>query len=128
MSSIKTRTNKPKISSFLFLTTGVLGIFTAVILASSNDTITSQLGLFKSLFSDFNNVILSVLIIICSLFAFIGSFFSFRRKYIRFTMICSIISIFSIGLFFGTVFSVITLILLFLSRDEFENASKGKIF
>lgn len=128
LSSIRNKTNKPTIASFLLLAAGVLGIFTGVILASSNGTIISEFEVLKSWFPNDNNNIFSVFIFICSVFAFIGSFVSFKRQNGIFAMICACISILSFGLIIGMLFSIIALILLFLSRDEFENVSKGKIF
>jgi len=128
LSSIIKKTNKPIIASFLLLATGVLGIFTAVILATYNGNTYSQIEYILSYLPDINMNIIAAIFIIFSLFAIIGSIFAFKRRYFLFAVICSVIGIFSIGLFIGLVLAIIAAILLFLSRDEFEDATKGRVF
>ncbi len=130
LSSIKQKTNKPTIASFLLLTTGVLGVFTAVIYNSGGvqlipelDFITSSLSLLS-----FDKFALSILLVIFSIFALVGSITVFKRRYFVFTAICAFIGIFSIGLFVGLVLSIVALELIIISRDEFENGTKGKVF
>ena len=130
LSSIKQKTNKPIIASFLLLATGILGIFTAVIYNSDGvqlipelDFITSNLPLLSV-----NNFALSISLIIFSIFALVGSITVFKRRYFVFTAICAFIGIFSIGLFIGLVLSIVALELIIVSRDEFENGTKGKVF
>ena len=128
LSSMKKKTNKPIIASFLLLATGILGIFTAVILASSNGSVISQLGVITSYFSTIDNAVLSIPLIVFSAFAFAGSVTAFKRRYFVFTAVCAAVGIFSVGLFIGFVLSIVALALLIISRDEFENAAKGKVF
>jgi DNA-directed RNA polymerase subunit RPC12/RpoP len=130
LSSIKYKTNKPIIASFLLLATGVLGIFTAVIYHSGGiqlipelDFITSNLSLLS-----FDKFALSISLIIFSIFALVGSVTVFKRRYFVFTAICAVIGIFSIGFFVGLVLSIVALELIIVSRDEFENGTKGKVF
>lgn len=128
LSSMKKKTNKPIIASFLLLATGILGIFTAIILASSNGPVGPQLEVITSCFSKIDNAVLSVPLIIFSVFAFAGSVTAFKRRYFVFTAVCAVVGIFSVGLFIGFVLSIVALALLIISRDEFENAAKGKVF
>jgi len=128
LSSMKKKTNKPIIASFLLLATGVLGIFTAIVLASSNGPVVSQLEVITSCFSNIDNAVLSVPLIIFSVFAFAGSVTAFKRRYFVFTAVCAVVGIFSVGFFIGFVLSIVALVLLIISRDEFENAAKGKVF
>lgn len=128
LSSMKKKTNKPIIASFLLLATGILGIFTAIILASSNGPIISQLEFVASYFSNNGNIVFSVVLVIFSAFAFAGSVTAFKRRYFVFTAVCAVVGIFSVGLFIGFVLSIVALALLIISRDEFENAAKGKVF
>ena len=130
LSSIKQKTNKPIIASFLLFATGILGIFTAVIYNSGGvqfipelDFITSSLSLLS-----FDKFALSISLIIFSIFALVGSITVFKRRYFVFTAICAVIGIFSIGLFVGLVLSIVALELIIVSRDEFENGKKGKVF
>ena len=128
LSSIKKKTNKPIIASFLLLATGVLGIFTAVILSSSNELVIPQLEFIMSYFSTIDNVVISVVLVVFSAFAFAGSVTAFKRRYFVFTAVCAVVGIFSVGLFIGFALAIAALILLMISRDEFENATKGKVF
>ena len=128
LSSIKKKTNKPVIASLLLLATGVLGIFTAVILASSNGSVISQLDVMTSYFSTINTRVLSVVFVFFSVFAFAGAITAFKRRYFIFTAVCAALGILSVGLFIGFALALAALILLIVSRDEFENATKGKMF
>lgn len=130
LSSIKQKTNKPIIASFLLLATGILGIITAVIYNSGGiqlipelDFITSNLSLLS-----FDKFALSISLIIFSIFALVGSITVFKRRYFVFTAICAVIGIFSIGLLVGLILSIVALELIIVSRDEFENGTKGKVF
>ena len=93
LSSMKKKTNKPIIASFLLLATGILGIFTAVILASSNGSV-----VITSYFSTIDDAVLSIPLIVFSAFAFAGSVTAFKRRYFVFTAICAVVGIFSVGL------------------------------
>ena len=128
LSSMKTKTNKPVIASFLLLATGVLGIFTAVVLASSNGPIIPQLEFVTSYFPNNGSIVFSVALVIFSAFAFAGSITAFKRRYFIFTAVCAVLGILSVGLFIGFALAIASLILLIISRDEFENATKGKVF
>lgn len=130
LSSIKKKTNRPIIASFLLLATCILGVFTAILYGSSNgqpipelEFITNNLPLLS-----FDKLILSIFIIIFSIFALIGSMTVFKRRYYVFSAICAFIGIFSIGLFVGFILSIVALELIIVSRDEFENGTKGKVF
>ena len=130
LSSIKKKTNKPIIASFLLLATCFLGIFTAVLYGSSNGQPISELEFITNNLPllSFDKVILSIFIIIFSIFALIGSMTVFKRRYYVFSALCAFIGIFSIGLFVGFILSIVALELIIVSRDEFENGTKGKVF
>jgi hypothetical protein len=130
LSSIKKRTNKPIIASFLLLATAVLGIFTAVIYYQSNGVNLQQFDFITSNLSwlPINDLVLSIILIIFSIFALVGSITVFKRRFFIFTAVCAFLGIFSIGLFVGFVFAIVALELIIVSRDEFENGTKGKVF
>jgi hypothetical protein len=130
LSSIKKKTNKPVIASFLLLATGVLGIFTAVINSSTENLNIQQLDTIIANFSwlPIGNIALTAALIVFSFFAIIGSITIFKRRYYTFSAICAFLGIFSIGLIVGLVLAIIALELIIVSRDEFENATKGKVF
>jgi DNA-directed RNA polymerase subunit RPC12/RpoP len=130
LSSIKKKTNKPVIASFLLLTTGVLGFFTAVINSSRENLNIQQIETITSNLSwlPFGNIALTAGLIIFSIFAIIGFITVFKRRYFLFSAICAFLSIFSIGLIVGIILAIIALELIVTSRDEFENGTKGKVF
>ncbi len=130
LSSKRNLSNKPIISSFFLLTTGVLGIFTAVIFYSSSEAIISEFEFVNSYLSNINlnEFVLFALLLIFSFFSITGSILSYIRKSYPITILCAIFGIFSIGLFVGIALCISSIILIFLSRDEFEDATKGKIF
>lgn len=130
LSSLKKRTNKPIIASFLLLTTGILGIFTAVIYGSMELTLIPELQFVIDQLSTLNidHITLSFAMGFFSICAFLGSITAFLRKYLSFTIICAFLSIFSIGLFIGIALASASFILILYTRDEFENATKGKVF
>ena len=129
LSSLKSKTNKPNIASFLLLTTGILGVFTAVIYGSKEQPIFAELHFFTDMFSQtFEPAVFSVILIIFSLCAFIGSLTSHNRRYYLICLICALIGVFSIGFFVGSILSIIAFIILLFSKDEFENGSKIRIF
>jgi hypothetical protein len=62
----------------------------------------------------------AIIFIIISIFPVLGGILSIKRKLFGITLACSIIGIFSIGiLFLSSVFSIIALILLIVSRKEY---------
>jgi len=130
LSSLKKRTNKPIIASFLLLAVGILGIFTAVIYGSMELTLIPELQFVIDQLSTLNidHITLSFAMGFFSICAFLGSITAFLRKYLSFTIICAFLSIFSIGLFIGIALSSASFILILCARDEFENATKGKVF
>jgi DNA-directed RNA polymerase subunit RPC12/RpoP len=130
LSSLKKKTNKPTIASFLLLTTGILGVLTAALFGSSNGQIVPGLDFIASNLSllSLDNLALSILLVIFSIFALVGSITVFKRRYFVFTTICAFIGIFSIGLFVGLILSIVALELIIVARDEFENGTKGKMF
>lgn len=130
LSSLKKKTNKPIIASFLLLAVGVLGIFTAVIYSSTEITIIPELEFVVSQLSTLNidKIALSFALVVFSVFALAGAITAFKRKYLAFTAFCAFLGIFSIGLFVGLVFAIVALGLIIAARDEFENATKGKVF
>jgi hypothetical protein len=127
LSSLKPHTTKPMIASFLLLTSCVLGIFTAVFLYSSNNLIV--LGISLSYLTDMIGTIgLFFIVIIFSIFAFAAFIATLKRRYLNVAVVGAFFSIFSIGFFVGLVLSIIALALIILSKEEFENGTKGKVF
>lgn len=69
------------------------------------------------------------ILVIFSVFALLGSIVCLRRNHIDVAYAGSLIGIFSIGfLFVGSILSIIAFIIIVMSREEFENGKKGKIF
>ncbi len=130
LSKLRRHTNRPIIISFLLLTAGVLGLFTGVFLGSNDSMIPANFGVITEFFKMLSNerVLLSYVVVICSVFAIIGSFTAFFRKYFVVTIICAIIGIFAIGFVVGLILAVVALILLIITREEFEHEVTCRTF
>ena len=71
----------------------------------------------------------SIILIILSIVTMLGAFSSLRRRHSDVAIVCSAIGIFTIGFFFiGSILSIISLILIIYSKEEFDDGKKGKIF
>jgi len=130
LTSTKKMSNKPKIAGFLLLIMGIFGLLTALL---SELTIGGLLPGVNNILSflsmtHIDKNIFSLLLAVCSLFALGGAITAFKRRHFFFTVLCVIIGMFSIGLYVGLVLAVIALWLIFSSRDEFEDETKGKVF
>jgi len=68
--------------------------------------------------------VISTTIIIISFLPLIGAIFCFMKKYFFIAIISSIAGIFSIGFFIGSILSIIALVILLLSREEFGDEVK----
>ncbi|MFO7676796.1 MAG: zf-TFIIB domain-containing protein [Thermoplasmatota archaeon] len=128
LSAMRKHTNKPAIVSFLLLSTGILGIFTALLFVLNNELNLTEFEFIVSYFNMMGNIFFSIPLFIFSIIAIIGSITAFKRRNFLFTFLCSILAIFSIGFFIGTVLSIIAVLLLFVSQDDFHNGAKGKEF
>jgi len=77
----------------------------------------------------FDTIGCSIIIVIFSVFALLAAVMSLKRQHIDVAVVGSILGIFSFGfLMIGSIISVIALIIILKSRDEFENGKKGKVF
>ena len=131
LSSLKPHTNKPMIASFLLLASCVLGVFTAVLIISSksDNLIIPCINLrLDFLTGVIGHIGLSIVVIIFSIFAFVGFVTTLKRRYLEVAAICAFLAIFSIGFFVGIVLSIAALVLIISAKEEFENATKGKVF
>ena len=128
LSCIKPRSNKPLIAVVLLFCVFLIGISTAIFYYIFIKTTFYTIS-FMDFFKDNINVGYSIIIVIFSIFALIAIFACIKRKYFGLAMIGSFIAIFSFGFFFiGSILSIIALVIIYLSRDEFEDEKKGKIF
>ncbi|MFH1101908.1 MAG: hypothetical protein V1726_07735 [Methanobacteriota archaeon] len=130
LSSMRKISNKPKIAGVLLLVMGILGLLTAILSDTAFGSLLPGVNLILTFLSTANvdKIILSILLAICAFFAIGGAVTAFKRRYFLFTILCIIIGMFSIGLYIGLGLAIIALWLLFTSRDEFEDATKGKVF
>ena len=112
LSSLKPYTNKPMMASFLLLMTSVLGIFTAVVLVSTEELVIPYLNVnFNMVTEVIGTAGLSIVLIVFSCLAFVGfvaAFFSGliackwminlvkKGKLITFAIYCTIIGTFVI--------------------------------
>jgi hypothetical protein len=77
----------------------------------------------------FDTVAFSMVFVIFSVFALFAAIASFKRVHFDAAAICSIISILSIGFFMiGSLLAVIAFIIIYKSKEEFDNGKKGKTF
>ena len=76
----------------------------------------------------FGTIGCSLIILLLSIFPLIAAFTSWRRRHFDVAIAGSLIGIFSFGFFIGSILCIISFIILLLSREEFENGEKGKIF
>ena len=71
----------------------------------------------------------SIILVIFSVFALLGSFSCLKRRNLDVAIAGSAIGIFVFGFFMiGSLLSIIALIMIIMSKEEFENGKKGKVF
>ncbi len=128
LSCIKPRSNKPMIAVVFLICVFLIGISTAVFFDIFVKTTVDNIS-FLEFFKDNTNFGYSIFIIIISIFALISLFACIKREYFILAITGSFIAIFSFGFFLiGSILSIIAFILIFISRDEFKDEKKGKIF
>jgi DNA-directed RNA polymerase subunit RPC12/RpoP len=77
----------------------------------------------------FDTIGCSIVLVIFSVFALLAAVMSLKRQHFDVAVVGSILGIFSFGfLMIGSIISIIALIIILRSRDEFENGQKGKVF
>ena len=132
LSAMKPRTDKPMIAFIILTFVFIIGLISAIsIQIKSEIFFNNALRLLSYTNINLNNlsIVVSITIFIFSIFALIGSIFSFKRKRLKIVIICTFLSILSIGFYFiGSLLSIVALIIIFYSREEFIDEKKGKIF
>ena len=127
-SCIKPRSNKPLIAVVLLISVFLIGILTSVFYNIFIQTTLNTIY-FIDIFKDNTNVGYSIIFVIFSIFALIAVFACIKRKYFGLAIFGSFIAVFSFGFFFiGSIFSIIALVIIYYSRDEFVDEKKAKIF
>lgn len=77
----------------------------------------------------FNNSGCSIILVIFSIIALIGTIVCLKRQHYDIAIISSFIGIFSFGFFFiGSILAIIAFAIILKSKEEFENGKKGRIF
>lgn len=77
----------------------------------------------------FDTVGCSIILAIFSVFALLGAVTSLKRQHLDVAATGSIIGIFSFGFFLiGSILSIVAFAIIMMSREEFEDGKKGKIF
>ena len=77
----------------------------------------------------FDNIGCTIILAIFTIFALIALIACLKRQHFDLALVGSFLAIFSFGFYFiGSILSIIAFVLIILSRDEFENGDKGKIF
>lgn len=77
----------------------------------------------------YNNIGCTLIIVIFSVFAMLAAIACVKRFHIDVAFAGTIIAMLSVGFFMiGTIISIAAFVLIYLSRDEFDNGKKGKYF
>ena len=98
-------------------------------LITSEQTIKMQEGAGSDDTVYFDNLGCSIILVIFSIFALIALVACIKRQHFDLAVVGSFLAIFSFGFFFiGSILSIIAFVLIIISRDEFQNGDKGKIF
>jgi len=123
-------TKRPLIASTLLALSSILGIITAFSIFL-NPSLLNDLAfgefLVKFFFS--HRIICFSLIIIFSILAAIGCYFSYRKKMFSMALLGGICGVLSFGLLIvGPILGTAATILIVLAREEFENSIHGKEF
>jgi hypothetical protein len=96
---------------------------------TSEQTIKMQEGSGSQETVYFDTLGCSIILLIFSIFALISLISCIKRQHFDLAVVGSFLAIFSFGFFFiGSILSIIAFVLIILSRDEFQNGDKGKIF
>jgi hypothetical protein len=96
---------------------------------SSDVNIKMQQGTTENEIIKFNTLGCLSIVIIFSVFAILAVIACVKRQHFDLAVVGSFLAIFSFGFFLiGSILSIIAFVLIFYSRDEFENGKKGKIF
>ncbi len=118
----KKKTFIPVVGGALVIVAGIMGLFLGGVLLAVDFDELDQYGL--DIATDMIEDILTVcgtIIIILSLIVVLGGFFGVMRKHWGIALVGAILGLFVIGpLMLGTLFSLIGLILIAVSRKEFE--------
>jgi DNA-directed RNA polymerase subunit RPC12/RpoP len=78
---------------------------------------------------EFNGSGCTLILIIFSVFALLGTIVCLKRQYLDVAYAGSLIGILSFGFFFiGSILSIVAFVLIMKSKEEFENGKKGRIF
>ena len=96
------------------------------ITSTYNITMTIGEGIYSEVF---DTVGCFIILLIFSIIALLASIMCLKRHHLDVAIVGGILGIFSFGfLFIGSLLSIIAVIIIFKSRDEFENGKKGKVF
>ena len=124
--NVKTGFQKIKVS-----TSGYKNVTSEILVTPFHETY-SKIILEKGLGEkeiNFNLLGLTLMLTIISIFPLMAALTAFKRFHIDVAFVGSLIGVFTFGFFLiGSALSIIAFILIWLSRDEFENGKKGKIF
>ena len=133
LSSIKPKTDRPTVAAIILICVFCLGITTAIF---SDTFIETSLDLASDMRisidyenTEFNSTVCTIILIIFSVFALLGTIFCLKRQHLDIAYAGSFLGIFSFGFFFiGSILCIIAFVLIRKSKDEFENGKKGRIF
>lgn len=130
LSSIRPRTHRLLAASLLLVVLGILGLVTAGVVYTGQEDFLPGINLVIHYLSafPFEKIVFAGVFVIFSVFAFTGAYSAYMRRNFVFTVLCTVLAMFSIGLYVGLALGIISLWLIYTSRDEFEHGAKGKVF
>ncbi len=116
----------PEVAGVLMVVAALIAILFAISAIMGLGEVVEQVQpeLPEELDTDFFETILNACFVLISVFGvvlLVGGFLAYNRKSWLMVMVCAIIGIFSIGFFLiSSVLSIVALILIVMSKDEFQ--------
>jgi len=142
------KSSYPTIAGILLLLAGALGIISGIYYAYIGSIFTNLMDYYPDITTlpEYENITIStpgfydsfgivqgifiicgVIVIIFSIFALIGGLASIKRKMWGLALACAVLGLFSIGfIFISSILSLIALILIAISKKEFETESMNQ--
>jgi len=130
------KSSNPKIAGILLIIAGAVAIITGVFMVALGMLLPGMMGTIPPEYYNYSNVeittaliqniylICGAIIIVLAIFTLLGGIMALKKKMWGLALTGSILGLFTIGVFFiSSLLSLIALILLVLSKGEFERSS-----
>lgn len=129
------KSSNPTIAGILLIIAGVLGAITGIFLAIVGSLLPGMIGTIPTEYYNYSNfeittgfiqniyVFCGSIIIVLAIFTLLGGIMALKRKMWGLALLGAILGLFTVGLFFtSSILSLIALILIALSKQEFEQS------